>query len=149
MRDVVTQAVEPLASSGSVNGHRFVLDLPDEPLDASVDRERLRQILDALVDNAVKYSPEGGTVTLAARRRPDAVEVSVSDEGIGIAPDEHDRIFSKFYRSDSAAAGTGLGLFIVQGLVRAMGGRIWVDSDAGAGASFVFELPVARGRSRA
>ena len=107
-----------------------MLDLPDEPLDASVDRERLRQILDALVDNAVKYSPDGGTVTLAARRRPDAVEVRVTDEGIGIAPDEHERIFSKFYRSDAdATSGTGLGLFIVQGLVRAMGGRIWVDSD--------------------
>jgi PAS domain S-box-containing protein len=149
VRSVVAEAVEPLSSSGSVNGHRFVLDLPDEPLDAAVDRERLRQILDALVENAVKYSPAGGTVTLAARRRPDAVEVRVTDEGIGIAPDEHDRIFSKFYRSDSAGGGTGLGLFIVQGLVRAMGGRIWVDSAAGAGASFVFELPVARGRSGA
>ena len=85
-------------------------------------------------------------MTLAARRRPDAVEVRVTDEGIGIAPDEHERIFRKFFRSDSRRSrGTGLGLFIVQRLVRAMGGRIWVDSDAGAGASFVFELPVARG----
>ncbi len=148
VRDVVTEAVAPL-SDESVNGHRIVLDLPDEPLDAAVDRERLRQILDALVDNAIKYSPGGGTVTLAARRRPDAVEVRVTDEGIGIARDEQERIFSKFYRSDSESGGTGLGLFIVQGLVRAMGGRIWVDSDTGVGASFVFELPVARRGSRA
>jgi signal transduction histidine kinase len=147
VRDVVAEAVAPL-SGESVNGHRFVLDLPEEPLDASVDRERLRQILDALVDNAIKYSPGGGTVTLAARRRPHGVEVRVSDEGIGIAPDEQERIFSKFYRSDAQGGGTGLGLFIVQGLVRAMGGRIWVDSDTGEGASFVFELPAARGGSR-
>jgi PAS domain S-box-containing protein len=147
VRSVMTEAVETFEAAGVLNGHRFVLDLPDEPLDASVDRDKLRQILDALVDNAVKYSPGGGTVTLAARRRPDAVELRVTDEGIGIAPGEHERIFRKFYRSADAAGGSGLGLFIVQGLVRAMGGRIWVDSDAGQGASFVFELPVARGRS--
>jgi signal transduction histidine kinase len=148
VRSVMAEAVETF-ETGALNGHRFVLDLPDEPLDASVDRDKLRQILDALVDNAVKYSPSGGTVTLAARRRPDAVELRVSDEGIGIAPDEQERIFSKFYSADSSSGGTGLGLFIVQGLVRAMGGRIWVDSEAGEGASFVFELPAARGRSRA
>ncbi len=91
--------------------------MPEEPLDASVDRDKLRQILDALVDNAVKYSPAGATVTLAARRRPDAVELRVTDEGIGIAPDEHERIFRKFYRSADATSGSGLGLFIVQGLV--------------------------------
>ena len=147
VRSVMTEAVETFEGS-ALNGHRFVLDMPEEPLDASVDRDKLRQILDALVDNAVKYSPGGGTVTLAARRRPDAVELRVTDEGIGIAPDEHERIFRKFYRSADATSGSGLGLFIVQGLVRAMGGRIWVDSDSGQGASFVFELPVARGRSR-
>jgi PAS domain S-box-containing protein len=148
VRSVMTEAVETFKGASVLNGHRFVLDVPDEPLDASVDREKLRQILDALMDNAVKYSPGGGTVTLAARRRPDAVELRVTDEGIGIAPDEHERIFRKFYRSADAVGGSGLGLFIVQGLVRAMGGRIWVDSDAGRGASFVFQVPPARGRAR-
>jgi signal transduction histidine kinase len=147
VRGVVTEVVESVQAGARVNGHRFVLELPDEPLAASVDRDKLRQILDALLDNAVKYSPGGGTVTVAARRRADAVEVRVADEGVGIALDEQERIFSKFYRSDAApvGGGTGLGLFIVQGLVRAMGGRIWVDSNAGSGATFVFELPVARG----
>ena len=151
VRGVVTEVVESLEAGGRLNGHRFVLELPDEPLDASVDRDKLRQILDALLDNAVKYSPGGGTVTVAARRRADAVEVRVADEGVGIALDEQERIFSKFYRSEAApvGGGPGLGLFIVQGLVRAMGGRIWVDSNAGSGSTFVFELPVARGRSAA
>jgi two-component system sensor histidine kinase VicK len=143
--------VESVEAGGRLNGHRFVLELPDEPLDASVDRDKLRQILDALLDNAVKYSPGGGTVTVAASRRADAVEVRIADEGVGIALDEQERIFSKFYRSETApvGGGTGLGLFIVQGLLRAMGGRIWVDSNAGSGSTFVFELPVARGRSAA
>ena len=151
VRGVVEEVVETMEGTEALNGHRFELRLPEEPLDASVDRDKLRQVLDALVDNAIKYSPDGGRITLAARRRPDAVEVRVADEGVGIAADEHERIFSKFYRSEGAPAGggTGLGLFIAQGLLAAMGGRIWVDSSAGEGATFVFELPVARGRSPA
>ncbi|MBD0348073.1 MAG: GAF domain-containing protein [Thermoleophilia bacterium] len=150
VRRVVAEVVETVEASGALDGHRFVIDLPSEPLDASVDRDKLRQILVNLVDNAVKFSPGGGTVTVAARRRPDAVEVRVVDEGVGVPAGEHDRIFSKFHRADSpVTGGTGLGLFIAQGLVTAMGGRIWVDSQAGEGATFVFELPVARGRSLA
>ena len=151
VRGVVAEVVETVEASGALNGHRFVVDLPAEPLDASVDRDKLRQILVNLVDNAVKFSPAGGTVTVAARRRPEAVEVRVVDEGVGIPAGEEERIFTKFYRADSAVSGggTGLGLFIAQGLVTAMGGRMWVDSNAGEGATFVFELPVARGRSLA
>jgi signal transduction histidine kinase len=124
-----------------------VLELDnDGGLMAEADAEKLRQVLDQLIQNAVKFSPDGGTVTVAARKpRPDAVEVSVVDEGIGIPSIEQQRIFSKFYRADSsnrASGGAGLGLFIAQGLVAAMGGRIWVDSTEGQGSSFTFELPV-------
>ncbi len=147
VRGVVAEVVETVEASDAVNGHRFVLDLPSEPLDASVDLEKLRQILVNLLENAVKFSPSGGTVTVAARRRSDAVEVRVVDQGVGIPAGEQERIFSKFYRAGAAAStgGTGLGLFIVQGLVTAMGGRIWVDSNAGEGATFGFELPAVRG----
>jgi signal transduction histidine kinase len=101
-----------------------------------------------LVENAIKYSPGGGTVTVGARRRDEIVEVRVVDEGIGIPEIEHERIFRKFYRADHASAaratgGPGLGLFIARGLVAAMGGRIWVNSEQGRGSSFVFELPLA------
>ncbi|MFN2471348.1 MAG: GAF domain-containing protein [Gaiellaceae bacterium] len=149
VRTVVAEVVHAIEASGNANGHRFVVELPEEPLDASVDPDKLRQIIDALVGNAVKYSPGGGTVTVAALRRSDAVEVRVADEGVGIPTDEQERIFSKFYRTDTSRSGggTGLGLFIAQGLVSAMGGRIWIDSETGQGATFVFELPVARGRS--
>jgi signal transduction histidine kinase len=138
----VSEAVATV--EGSIDEeHTLVLDLPDDPLHADADPERLRQVLVHLIDNAVKFSPDGGTVTVAARRRNGAVHVSVSDEGVGIPPSEHERIFRKFYRGDtSGRGGTGLGLFIVQGLVHAMGGSISVESAEGGGASFSIELPL-------
>jgi len=127
------------------NGHRFVLDLPSEPLTASADPDKLRQVLAALIDNAIKFSPSGATVTVGARRSDDSVEVTVEDEGIGIPQAEQERIFRKFYRAGEASTGTGVGLFIVQGLVWAMGGRISVHSEEGKGSQFTFELPAADG----
>jgi signal transduction histidine kinase len=115
------------------------------------DREKLAQILLNLVDNAVKFSPEGGRVTVSARRRSDSVEVRVADEGIGIARGDQLRIFTKFYRAEGVTQGgtpgTGLGLFLARGLLAAMGGRIWVESKEGEGSSFVFELPLAKGEA--
>ena len=146
---VVSEAVRSAEGSDGQNGHRFVVDLADEPLAAEADREKLGQVLAHLLDNAVRYSPAGGTVTVAARRRDDAVEVSVEDEGVGIPHAEQERIFRKFYRGDAAAAGAvgagaaGLGLFLAEGLVTAMGGRIRVDSGEGRGSTFVLELRAA------
>jgi PAS domain S-box-containing protein len=128
--------------------HRLVLEVPPEPLHAEADPERLRQVVAHLIENAVKFSPHGGTVTVAARQRNGAVEVSVRDEGVGIPADERERIFRKFYRGITRGGaqlggGTGLGLFIVQGLVEAMGGTISVDSTEGSGSTFAIELPLA------
>src|SRR5262249_23280163 len=108
----------------------------------------LRQVFSILLDNAVRYSPAGGKVTVGAERKRDMVEVSVADEGIGIPQGDQEEIFRKFYRGLDAearagAGGTGLGLFIARGLVRAMGGRIWVESREGEGSTFAFELPAA------
>ena len=144
VQEVVSAAEHALAT----DGHRFVVDLPPEPLEAEADREKLRQIVTDLVENAVKYSPDGGTVTVSARRLDDAVEVSVEDEGIGIPESERLRIFVKFYRAESAdrdlaSGGTGLGLFIAKELLAAMRGRIWVRPREGPGSSFVFTLPLA------
>jgi PAS domain S-box-containing protein len=145
---VVSELVETVEESGMVNGHRFEIDLPDEPLAAEADPDKVRQIFNILVENALRYSPGGGTVTVGARRSDDRVEVRVADQGIGIPAAERERIFRKFYRAESAArdgaAGTGLGLFIAKELVTAMGGRIWVESTEGEGSSFSFELPAAR-----
>jgi PAS domain S-box-containing protein len=142
---VVSEVVETVDAG---NGHRFEIDLPDEPLAAEADPDKVRQVFSILVENALRYSPQGGTVTVGARRNADRVEVRVIDEGTGIPASEREWIFRKFYRAESAArdgaAGTGLGLFIAKELVNAMGGRIWVDSTEGEGSSFAFELPVAR-----
>jgi signal transduction histidine kinase len=143
LRAVVSDAISSVQEGAAVNGHRFVLELPDEPVAASADREKLVQILRNLLDNAVKFSPEGGTVTVEARRRAGRVEVRVVDQGEGIPEAEREHIFSKFHRADSGDSGAGLGLFIARGLVLAMGGRIWVDSAEGGGSSFAFELPLA------
>ncbi|HSK15015.1 MAG TPA: GAF domain-containing protein [Gaiellaceae bacterium] len=141
-REVVA-AVE--AHAGAT--HRLAVELPDDALVVRADREKLGQVLANLVDNAVKFSPEGGTVTITARRRAVAAEISVADEGLGIQHADRKRIFTKFFRSERGAgagsAGTGLGLFIVRGLLVAMGGRIWVESEEGRGSRFTFELPLA------
>jgi PAS domain S-box-containing protein len=149
VRDVVGQVLDSVAPA-DVNGHRFVVELPDEPLAARADPEKLRQVCSILLDNALRYSPDGGTVTVGAARRQDTVEVSVADEGIGIPQADQEQIFRKFYRGSDAelragAGGTGLGLFIARGLVTAMGGRIWVSSREGEGTRFAFELPAAIG----
>ncbi len=147
VRDLVDQVVQS-AQDGGANGHRFVVELPSEPLAASADPDKLRQVFTILLENALKYSPAGGTVTVGAERKRETVEVSVADEGIGIPQADQDQIFRKFYRGADAdsrvgAGGTGLGLFIARGLVAAMGGRIWVDSREGEGSTFAFELPLA------
>jgi PAS domain S-box-containing protein len=152
VRDVVGQVVESAEESGA-NGHSFVVDLPSEPLAANADPDKLRQVFSILLDNALKYSPKGGKVTVGAERKRETIEVSIADEGIGIPQADQDQIFRKFYRGTDAdsragAGGTGLGLFIARGLVTAMGGRIWVDSREGEGSTFAFELPLAATRER-
>ncbi len=143
VREVVGQVLGALRFD---NGHKLVLDLPDAPLAARADAEKLRQVFAILVDNAIRYSPDGGTITVGGAMRDETVEVTVSDEGIGIPQSDQEQIFRKFYRGADAelrggAGGTGLGLFIARGLVTAMGGRIWVASREGEGSRFSFELP--------
>jgi PAS domain S-box-containing protein len=142
VRAVVGQVLDTVRG----NGHEVVVDLPDAPLPACADAEKLRQVFSILVENAIRYSPDGGTITVGAAAGDDTVEVTVSDEGIGIPQADQEQIFRKFYRGADAemrvgAGGTGLGLFIARGLVTAMGGRIWVASREGEGSRFSFELP--------
>jgi two-component system phosphate regulon sensor histidine kinase PhoR len=147
--EVVSEVVARVAEHDGA--HEFAVDVDDGGAAVHADREKLSQIVMNLVDNAVKFSPEGGRVTVTARRHADSVEVRVSDEGIGIARGDQLRIFTKFYRVEtitkSGVPGTGLGLFLARGLLAAMGGRIWVESKEGEGSSFVFELPLAQGEA--
>jgi PAS domain S-box-containing protein len=112
------------------------------------DATRARQVLENLVDNALKYGGDG-PVAVRAERAGDRVRLSVSDRGPGVPRRQQARIFEKFFRLDPdlvrGVGGTGLGLYIARELVERMGGRIWVDSDEGRGATFAFELPAANG----
>jgi len=141
--DVAAVLAEVVVDAGVTgNGHRIVADVNGEDVTAQADPEKLRHVLEQLVSNAVKYSPNGGTVIVSARRRPGGVELAVRDEGVGIPATDRERIFEKFYKS-GGGRGTGLGLFISQGLVREMGGRMRVESEEGKGSRFSFELPPA------
>jgi PAS domain S-box-containing protein len=114
---------------------------------ALADEDKLRQVLVNLIDNAVKYSPEGGDVTVELGSSPGFVTLTVRDDGLGIPPSEQERIFEKFYRLDPAltrgVGGSGLGLYISRELVSRMGGRMSVRSRPGEGAAFTVELPAA------
>ena len=123
--------------------HAAAEDLPS----VSADSDKVRQVLANLIENAIKYSPEGGHVEVEVADHDGAVRFGVRDEGLGIAPEDQDRIFEKFYRADPqmvrGVGGTGLGLYICKELVSRMGGRIWVEPNDGKGSAFFFELQTA------
>ena len=127
--------------------HQVILDAADDLPPIAGDPDKVGRVLINLVDNAVKYSPDGGVVTVAVRIVGAHVRFSVTDQGLGIPIAEQRRIFDKFYRLDPnmnrGVGGTGLGLYICRELVRRMDGRIWVDSGGlGHGSTFAVELPL-------
>ncbi len=130
----------------------IVLELvvPERIPSVVADPGQLHQVLVNLVDNAIKYSPEGGPVSLSVANGDGAIRFSVADTGLGIPASEHRRIFEKFYRLDPdmtrGIGGTGLGLYICRELVRRMDGKIWVESKPGEGSTFFVELPAANER---
>ena len=113
----------------------------------AADLDKVRQVLVNLVENAIKYSPDGGKVEVGADTHDDFVRFHVRDEGLGVAADEQERIFEKFYRADPqmtrGVGGTGLGLYICRELIDRMGGRIWVEPNEEKGSTFFFELRTA------
>lgn len=146
LRDVAAIA-EPLAGE---KGLRFRLQLPEGDADLVTDPAKLRQILLNLLSNAVKFTDQG-EVTLAADADDDSVSFTVSDTGIGIAPEHQDRIFEAFWQVEQGATrraeGTGLGLTVARRLARLLGGDITVESDPGRGSTFTVRLPRRRWRA--
>jgi two-component system sensor histidine kinase VicK len=109
------------------------------------DRDHLEQVLDNLVSNAIKFSPDGGTILLRLRDQGDSVMVSIQDPGVGIPEDQLDAVFGLFYQAEDPVSrrtgGMGLGLYISREIISRHGGRIWAESEPGAGSTFNFSLP--------
>jgi signal transduction histidine kinase len=144
--ELVDKAVQGV--KGRVNGSRVISTriAPNLP-EVLADSERIGQVLRNLLNNAVEYSPTGGAITVGVRQLDGQIQVSVYNEGAGIAPEHLPNVFERFYRVDDsrtrATGGSGLGLAIVKQLVEAHGGRVWAESEPGRYANFVFTLPVA------
>jgi signal transduction histidine kinase len=144
--ELLAQAVARIAPQFIEKDITLAQDIAPDLPPVDVDADRVIQVLINLLGNALRYTPEGGTVTACVARHGDAVVFSVADTGIGIAPEHLPHLFERFYRVDKARSralgGSGIGLTIAKALVEAHGGRIWAESaGAGHGARFAFALP--------
>jgi signal transduction histidine kinase len=142
LNDLIRQSVELYEDLAEERGIDILTSVPAE-LAVAVDRNRMRQVLANLLDNAVKYTPAGGVVQIAARRDTSDAVLTVSDTGVGIPPEELPRIWDRLYRGDKSRStrGLGLGLSLVKAIVAAHGGRVDVQSQPGAGSTFELRLP--------
>jgi signal transduction histidine kinase len=126
--------------------HRLLVDFPDDFPLIDADADRIMQVLSNLLDNAVKYSSQGGLIVVRGTVQGDEVVISVADQGVGIAPEDLNRLFEKFFRAKSGLSrhvvGSGLGLPIARTIVEAHNGRIWAESQAGQGSTLYFALPL-------
>jgi signal transduction histidine kinase len=142
--DVILDAVGLLKYSAKARNITLTSRIPELP-PVEADRERITLVLSHLLDNAIKFTPEGGRVEISAGCEGDNVIVRVRDTGKGIAKEDLPKIFVKFFKGEPTAPGTGLGLALCKLVVEAHGGRIWCESELGKGSTFSFTLPVARG----
>jgi signal transduction histidine kinase len=125
--------------------HTFRLELDQGPFEGNWDRDRLEQVLNNLIGNAIKYSPAGGTVTLVTRHEDGMLLVGVRDEGVGISEEDQKHLFERFFRGDAEGGnvkGLGLGLYVTHRIVDAHGGEVHVRSKPGEGSEFYFSLPL-------
>jgi signal transduction histidine kinase len=132
------------ATESAADGRVSVEFVPSEhEVMATFDRERIMQVASILLDNAVKYTPDGGSVTVRVEEEDDGVALAVSDSGVGISEDQLPLVFERFYRTDAARAeeGVGLGLSIARQIAEAHGGTIRATSKVGVGSTFVLLLP--------
>jgi two-component system, OmpR family, phosphate regulon sensor histidine kinase PhoR len=148
MARLAGQSAERLRLFADRQGVSLAVDAPDGLPTVRGDSARLGQVVVNLIHNAVKFSPDGGDIVVRVRQEGDEIVTSVEDHGIGVPRDAQDRVFERFYKVDrarlraEAGGGTGLGLAIARHVVEQHGGRIWVDSVEGSGATFSFALPI-------
>ena len=141
------RAMERLEAQASRAGLTVTVDVPDDLPRLFADERRLEQVLVNLLHNAIKFTPSGGAIRISGVEVNGVVEVSVQDSGVGIAREDLERIFERFYKADKSrsSTGTGLGLAIARHIVELHGGKIRAESEEGRGSRFLFTLPVAAG----
>ena len=139
--EIVHEALTRARTQGT--RHALRIEAPRSPIVGFWDRDRLEQVLDNLIGNAIKYSPQGGEIVIRVEATDAEARVSVEDQGIGIAADALPRLFERFYQGQDpgVSTGLGLGLYIARMLVESHGGRIWAESEPGQGSTFVIALP--------
>jgi len=144
VRPIIAQAVAACRPQAVDKALRFEEQVPADDFEAICDRERVLQVLGNLIGNAIKFTPDGGSVVVRAEPVGDEVLFSVRDSGIGVSPKQLPYVFDRFWQATpKTRLGSGLGLTIAKGIVEALGGRIWVESRAGEGTTFFFTLPLA------
>lgn len=146
--EVISSVIHGLKKQAEDKGIELSTRFDAPSLPVKADRERMEQVLINLIDNAIKYTPEGGRVKVMAYYRGSNLHVDVEDTGIGIPAKDIPRIFERFYRVDKARSrelgGTGLGLAIVKHIILSHNGRVWVESEVGKGSRFSFVIPADR-----
>ncbi len=144
-QDLSAVAAEVVRTARAVAGNKVAIEYspPEHAITATFDRTRIRQAISILLDNAIKYTPQGGEVKVEVRERDGWAEVAVSDTGVGISKEQLPLIFERFYRVDEARTrgGAGLGLAIARQIIEAHGGRIEVRSESGKGSTFILQIP--------
>ena len=145
--ELASSVAAELEAAARERGISLSVEAPSALPQTMVDRERIRQVLRNLLDNALRYTPAGGRVNVQTTAEAKQVKVSVADTGSGIAPEELPHVFDRFYRADGSRAratgGSGLGLAIVKQLVEAHGGQVWAESQPGKGSQLHFYMPIA------
>lgn len=151
VRSTVHELVEQarIFFRASANDHTLRVEIAGGDSDLAVDREKLAEVFENLLSNATKYSRPGSTVRLFGRPTGDCYEFGIADQGIGMTPEEVERIYDKFYRADAsttAPSGLGLGMSLVKTIIETHGGRIWVKSRPSKGTTVYFSLPLKGGQ---
>jgi two-component system sensor histidine kinase VicK len=142
---ILDRLVFTLESDSNAGNYHFVREFTTRDIYVDIDQDRMTQVIDNILNNAVKYSPDGGTITVKIEDNHRSVIVRITDEGLGISKQDAEKLFDRFYRVDKARSreqgGSGLGLAISKEVIELHGGSIWVDSVEGEGSTFNFELP--------
>jgi signal transduction histidine kinase len=143
---VTTIALESAEAAATKAGIVLKADIPETLPPVWADPKYLQQVFDNLLGNAIKFSPDGGKITVCIRKEGEYLRVAVSDTGIGIHEDHLERIFERFYQVNGSPTrlfgGTGLGLALVKKAIEAHGGKVWAESQLGQGSTFFFTLPI-------